>query len=122
MPKILVSFRLNNMIMESTSSWIFLTIVKSDTPVASVGAAVIVGAETLLAGPPALIGRDGGGLGAGGGRVAGVEGQLGDIGKVDVLEPLCHLRRVDWGDGVDGRVVGNVECLSQSSARQEHQG
>lgn len=104
----------------------FLTIVKSNTPVASVGAAVIVGAivgaKTLLASPPALVGRDGGGLRAREGRVVGVEGQLGDISKVDFFEPLCHLGRVDWGDGVDGRVVGNVECLSQSSARQEHQG
>lgn len=51
-----------------------------------------------------------------------MEGQLGDIGKVDVLEPLLHLRSVDWGDFVDGGEVGNVECLSHSSARQEQQG
>ncbi len=92
----------------SITRFSFLTIVESNTHNTGGGTGGDIVTTAALARSPALVGRDGGNSRAGG-RVAGVEGEDGDISQVDGLEPLLDLRGVGWGDSVDRRELCGVE-------------
>src|SRR5690606_10281226 len=88
--------------------------IKGQTPNTGGSTGLDIISRTGLASPPALVCGDLSKSWAGW-RVSCMDGELGNVSKVEALEPFLDLRRVNWRNSVHWREGRSIELALSSS-------